>query len=41
MGCFIRTAGHPAVKPYVIILLLFTVVAVLAVLRSPKARTEC
>jgi hypothetical protein len=39
MGCFIRTAGHPAVKPYIIILLLFTVVAVLAGWRSRQIRS--
>jgi hypothetical protein len=36
MGCFIRTAGNPAARPYLIILLLFTAVVVLAVWRSPS-----
>ena len=41
MGCFIRTAGHPAARPYLIILLLSAIVVVLCGWRSRKIRTEC
>jgi len=39
MGCFIRTAGHSAVRPYLIILLLFTAVVVLAAWRFRQIRS--
>jgi Peptidase family C25 len=41
MGCFIRTAGHPAARPYIIILLIAAIVVVLCGWRSRKVRTEC
>jgi hypothetical protein len=41
MGCFIRTAGHPAARPYLIILLIAAIVVVLCGWRSRKVRTEC
>jgi len=41
MGCFIRTAGNPAARPYIIILLIAAIVVVLCGWRSRKVRTEC
>jgi len=38
-GCFIRAAGHPVVRPYIIILLLFTAVVVMAAWRSRRLRS--
>ena len=40
-GCFIRSAGHPTVQPYLVFWLLVTVVGALCVWRSRKIRTEC
>jgi uncharacterized membrane protein YfcA len=41
IGCFIHAAGHPPVKPYLLIWLLVTIVVALGVWRSRKLRTEC
>ena len=39
MGCFIRAAGHPTLRPYLVIWLILTVLVALCVWRSRKVRS--